>query len=144
MSRFGLDLETGTTYYSFAPSMHPLAILLTQSFSAEFDNLPTADQRRAVDDLEKLIAELREGKIAELDSMGFGIASAAQPDYYLAGCLDFAIWRMCEYLRVSRATSRPSCLQLYSQYSTPTRISEAAPYLKEVIAKFDLEHVGRG
>lgn len=57
--------------------------------------------------------------------------------------LDVCHWRLAMCLRVS-VSSFASVFVLrriiINQYSTPTRIAEAVPYLEKIIAKFNREH----
>ena len=127
--------------------------ILDPYFVKIFPHLPPQEQRSGVDTLKAKCTEIEDAGStdAQLAMMGQKddcSLSENERKAIVAAGLDQCYWQLSQFLRVSTVqllvTFSASKVHNYIvlQYSTPTRVEEAAPYIKLVLAHFAIEKPG--
>jgi hypothetical protein len=129
--------------------------ILDPYFVEIFPHIPPDQQCIGVDTLKAKCAEIEGAGStdAQLAMMGHSDVVDLPEDKrkaIVAGGLDQMYWQLARFLRVSNYTdfehSPPPQFKVLTsdvlQYSTPSRIEEATPYLKLILAHFAIEKPG--
>ncbi|KAI0319803.1 hypothetical protein OF83DRAFT_1169867 [Amylostereum chailletii] len=101
--------------------------IIDSSFLSIFEVLPSEQQRQAIDALKTYRERVKNGTDAERRAMGLsaaGSGSQAEVDKQIEVALDTINWQLCQCHR----------------YSKPSRMTEAEPYIRAVLAQYDKKH----
>jgi tetratricopeptide (TPR) repeat protein len=122
---------SGHTGPTFTSSRIGTVSLLHQNVSSIFAAISPTEQTEFIDKLRAFRAEVEtKGNAEYLKTLGVTHASqGSHPGYVQLAALDMPPRSFDRLLYVLSTHRKP-------QYSTPTRIAEAAPYLEEVIAYY--------